>query len=252
MFAALPMYDLPGLRADTDALWEAIRDCLRADGLAAPDILTYADDLRAQWLSPDLLLGQTCGLPFRTELHHQVTLLGAFDFGLEDTPPGFYHSVFVARADDPRDGVADFGGARLAFSDAQSQSGWAVATTAPVRFTLGPRTGSHRASLDAVATGVAEITAVDAVTWRLLDAQGGLPHGLKPVGRSETTPGLPLITAFPGHADRLRAAIAMGIGDLTASQRVRLGLRSLVDIPPAAYLAVPIPPSPKAYAAAAA
>ena len=35
--AALPMYDWPEVRGETDALWVKIRDALQARGIAAPD-----------------------------------------------------------------------------------------------------------------------------------------------------------------------------------------------------------------------
>ena len=37
--AALPMYDWPELRAETDRLWATLRDGLRAVGVSAPDAL---------------------------------------------------------------------------------------------------------------------------------------------------------------------------------------------------------------------
>ena len=78
---------------------------LRAAGIVAPEHLSRQSDLFAQWRSRDLLLGQVCGLPFRTEFHRTVTLIGALDYGLADTPPGHYHSLFVARSGDRRDGA---------------------------------------------------------------------------------------------------------------------------------------------------
>ena len=68
------------------------------------------DDLWSQWTSPDLVFSQTCGFPYRARLHGSVTLIGTPDFGVEDCPPGYYRSVLVARADDPRDTVAEFDG----------------------------------------------------------------------------------------------------------------------------------------------
>ena len=38
--AALPMYDWPEIAPATDRLWAALRDHLRAAGVAAPDALT--------------------------------------------------------------------------------------------------------------------------------------------------------------------------------------------------------------------
>ena len=103
MIASLPMYDRPDLAHQTAALWELIRDALRAEGVAAPDTLTPAPaDLFQHWQVPDLVLSQTCGFPYRTRLHGHVTLIGTPDYGLEGCPPGHYRSVIVARGDDVR------------------------------------------------------------------------------------------------------------------------------------------------------
>jgi ABC-type phosphate/phosphonate transport system substrate-binding protein len=249
MIAALPMYDHPGVRAETDALWTAIRDRLQSVGIEAPEVLTRADDLFAQWQSPSLLLGQTCGLPYRRDLHDVVTLVGSIEYDLPDTPPGFYHSLFVARADDPRQSLADFDGALLAYNENASQSGWGAACAAPVRFRLGPATGSHRDSVRAIGTGLAEIAAIDAVSWRLIAAHTDLANPLKVVGRSAPTPGMALITAFPEFLPALRNAVTRGIADLSDLQRRTLGIRGFVKSSRAAYLAVPIPPTPEAYSA---
>lgn len=252
MIAALPMYDHPGVRAETDALWTAIRLRLCAAGIDAPEKLEREDDIHAQWRSPDLLLGQACGLPFRTELRGHVALIGSIVYDLPDTPDGHYHSLFVARKDDPRASVEEFAGALLAYNDPRSQSGWAVTCNAPMRFRPGPATGSHRNSCVAVSTGEAEIAAIDAVSLRLIRAHTDLAENLKVVGRSETTPGMALITAFPEYLPRLRAAVNGGIADMKDQQRAALFIRGFVESTEAQYFAVPNPPSPEAYAAAAA
>ncbi|MFD0979019.1 phosphate/phosphite/phosphonate ABC transporter substrate-binding protein [Tropicimonas aquimaris] len=248
MIATLPMYDHPGVREATDALWAAIRERLRAEGIAAPEELSRSDDLFALWRSPNLLLGQICGLPVRTEFHASVTLLGAIDYGLEDTPPGHYHSLFVVRDSDPRSELSEFEGASIVYNEAVSHSGWAVAAFAPVRFQICRETGSHRDSVRALGDGEAEIAAIDAISWRLLQAHTDLASGLKIVGRSPATPGQALVTAQSELACALRRAIAGGIADLAEQHRTALGARGFVEIPLSDYMAVPIPPDPEAYA----
>ena len=95
MIAALPMYDRPETAAATDRYWGLIRDGLRAREIEAPDDLTRTDDLWTLWQSPDLVLAQTCGLPFRARLHGQVQLVGTPDFGLPGCAPGYYNSVII-------------------------------------------------------------------------------------------------------------------------------------------------------------
>ena len=117
----LGMYDMPEIQAANDRYWQAIRDRLGY----GPASLSRDLDYWEMWQSPDLLLGQTCGMPYRTRLHDKVTLIGTPDFGLPDCPPGYYQSVIVARSEDTRDTLQDFDGARFAYNENMSQSGWA-------------------------------------------------------------------------------------------------------------------------------
>ncbi|MFT4151384.1 MAG: PhnD/SsuA/transferrin family substrate-binding protein [Paracoccaceae bacterium] len=252
MIAALPMYDLPELRPVTDRLWAAIRDAIRAEGIEAPQTLTRdMEDFEAHWLFPDLLLSQTCGLPFRARLHDRVTLVGTPDYGLSGCKPGYYRSVFVARGEDARATLSDFEGAVLAYNGAGSQSGWAAPVAhlqaAGLRFRLGPQTGGHRASVAAVAGGRADFAAIDAVTWALLAGRDPNHARLRVVGRTEPSPGLPLIAAAGSDADTLFDAVAAGIAALPPDDRQALHLRGIVRISPQSYLALPLPPNPQAF-----
>ena len=250
MIASLGMYDRPECQPANDRFWALIRDGLRAAGIAAPDTLTRGDGAYWQaWESPDLILSQTCGYPYRTRLHDRVALVGTPDHGLPDCPPGHYCSVFVARADDPRRRVQDFDGATLAYNEGLSQSGWAAPQThaAHLGITLrpGPQTGAHGASARAVADGAADLAALDAVTWTLICRHDpALAGRLTEVGRTTPTPGLPWITARGRDAGRIAACVAAAIQALTAEDRATLMLRGLVNLPSAAYLAVPNPPAP--------
>ena len=249
MIAALPMYDFDDLVAANDALWAGLRDGLRAKGLAAPDALTRGTDLWEIWQSPDLLLAQTCGYPFRAHLHPDVTLVGTPDYGIEGCGPGEYCSYFIARQDDTRPDLAAFDGVALAYNEAVSQSGWAApqnhAASLGLRFPTGVKTGGHWLTAQAIAAGRADIGAVDAVTWRHLQrVDPMLLQGLRILAQTPPTPGLPLITAQSGQAAMLFEAFLTAHAQLAPAQRAILGLRGLVALPPSAYLAVPSPPPP--------
>ena len=73
-------------------------------------------------------------------------MLGAIDFGLENTPPGGSHSLFVARSEDSRNTVEHFSNAVPTYNEATSHSGWGTATDAGVSFRVGSASGSHWAS----------------------------------------------------------------------------------------------------------
>lgn len=244
MIASLPMYDWEEVRGPTDRLWAAIRDRLRAVGQPAPEALNRGDPWD-DWVRPDLVLSQTCGYPYRTALHGRVALVGTPDFGLPGLPPGHYHSVLVVRAADPGPWTG-FLGRRLAINGFDSQSGWAApqnqAAAVGARFTDIVETGAHRESACAVAEGRADIAAIDAVTWGLIEAyRPAVAAQLRVAARTEPTPGLPLITARGNDPALIGRAVADGIADLAPDDRAALGLCGLVLIPPELYLAVPTP-----------
>jgi ABC-type phosphate/phosphonate transport system substrate-binding protein len=248
MIASLPMYDWPGLVAAHDALWTLIRDDLRSGGIDAPEALDRRAGLWEAWESPELLLGQACGMPYRTRLHGRVTLVGTLDYGLPGAPPGHYYSVLVTRAGAAAE-VAGYRDRTLAFNGQDSQSGWAApqnhAATLGFRFTQTLHTGAHRDSACAVAEGRADIAALDAVTWRHISRE--LPEvagALQVIGHTAPTPGLPLITALGRDPAPLGRAIRRALAALPVADRMELGLTGWAEVPAAAYLAVPSPAPP--------
>ena len=245
MIVWLGMYDMAPLQAANDRFWQAIRARL-GDG---PEALRRDIHTWEVWQSPDLFLSQTCGLPFRARLHDKVRLVGTPDYGLPGCPPGHYNSALVVRADDPRERLADFAHARIAFNDGLSQSGWGAphAHFAAAGVEIGPRleTGAHANSAEAVAEGRADIASLDALTWTLLqEHRPELAQGLRELERTAPTPVLPYITAPTRDPAPLFDAIAGAIGDLSDADRGLLHLKGLVRIPPETYRAVPIPPAP--------
>lgn len=244
MIAALGMYDLPPLRGANDRFWGAIRARLGY----GPTTLARNRDAWGIWTSPDLLLAQTCGMPYRTGLHGKVRLVGTPDYGLTDCPPGYYRSALVVRSDDPRQAEAAFAGARFAYNEPGSQSGWSApmvhlrARSVPMGDLI--QTGAHAHSVHAVARGEADLAGIDALTWALVCDHDPTAQTLRVLAWTEPTPGLPYITSRDQDPGKLFRAIATAIGDLTPEDRAALHLRSLVWIPPEAYLTVPNAPPP--------
>ncbi len=248
MFAALPMYDRPENAADHDRLWALIRDALRARAIMAPDGLDRAVDYMAGWARPDLVLGQICNLPYRALYRGRVTEIGAADYGLDGCPPGYYRSHFVVRRDESGTRPQDFAGRRIAFNDAMSHSGWgsafAYAQSHGFHWGAGLRTGAHIESLRAVARGAADIAAIDAHTFEILESRVPEIRTLKVVGHTAASPGMTFITRGAGNAADYRAAIASAIAALPADSAQRLGLRGIVALAESAY-DLPLPEAPE-------
>ncbi|CUH81234.1 phosphate/phosphite/phosphonate ABC transporters, periplasmic binding protein [Tritonibacter multivorans] len=244
MIATLPMYDRPELRAATDALWGEIRTALGR----GPEALDREIDMWEAWQSPDLLLAQTCGMPFRTRLYGKVQLVATPDYGLPGCPAGHYNSVIIARKDRVGNDLKTFAGQRFAYNEALSQSGWAAPMMHMRPHDMLPgelvETGGHRNSAAAVAEDRADFAAIDALTWQLLCDYEPLTEGLVEIERTEPTPALPYITAKTEDGAALFAAMETALGALSAEHRNALHLRGVVRLEPSAYLAIPTPPGP--------
>lgn len=251
MIASLPMY----WRAETAEAWCRFwRDVQAACDIDLPD-LTATEDLpdawTDHWRDPEMVLSQTCSLPFRTALSGQVTYVGTFHFGLK-APPGHYFSRILCPypTHDPRRKEAFEDGWVLAYNAPDSQSGWAHAQ-APTPFVRRPKvkatveTGSHAASVAALAHERATLAYVDAVTWRLLKAYDPNAKKVFLLGRSVNSPGLPLITAKGRDPEPLRRALKAATAKIQECDRRDLGgLRDFVVLDETQYHALPIPNPP--------
>jgi ABC-type phosphate/phosphonate transport system substrate-binding protein len=241
------MYDRPELAAAHDRYWAHIRDAIHDLGGSAPQTLDRAARVWDTWRASDLVLSQTCGLPFATELEGDVALVGTPDYGHQGDPPGFYHSVIIVRSEDRKLGVTDFANRILAINEPGSQSGWAAAhdfgTTHGFAFQKVVETGAHTASVKAVQSGRADTAFIDAMTWRLV-TRFDAPIGLHALARTPATPSLPYITAKSHNAGKIAKAVRRAIDQLSADDKNMLRLTALVDIPKSKYLAYTAPEAP--------
>ena len=246
MIACLPMYSRPELDDEFRNFWQLIRENLRSSGLKAPDELNSKIDSMTAWTDPELVLSQTCGMPYRMLMHGKVNLIGAPDNGLENCPGGFYRSAIVAHRRDHRKKFSEFSKSRFVYNEEHSQSGFAAPLNhaAELGFTLKIRikSGSHALSAQMIANGHAEVAALDVVSWQLIKRYDSFASQLKVVGwTAPSTPSPPFITSVNNNPEIIFSAIANAIQDLSPTDRDRLALQGIVKILPAQYLAVPNP-----------
>ena len=178
MIADLSMYDWPGVRADNDAFWAEVARRLGVAGIEAPAGLTRGANSGASWRDPDLLLGQTCGMPFICGHCAEARIIARPDYGLPGASGGFYCSVVLARAEDAAgtglDAVMAQCGRRVAVNEWHSFSGHVAlrAYLAGLRggagdpfFGAAVMSGAHVNSARMVARGEADVAALDGVAW---------------------------------------------------------------------------------------
>lgn len=244
MISALGMYDRTETKAAHDALWSEIRSHLGY----GPDHLSRDIDFWEVWRSPDLLLSQTCGLPYRAVLHSDVTLVGTPSYDIQGLEDGTYCSVIVAHVDRSSDPIASFDSQKLAFNEPLSQSGWAAPyeylRNAGLKIGDTLQTGAHRASAEAVARREADFAALDIVTWTLIQRYDAFAANLVEVERTRPTPGLPLITSLGRDPEPLANAFKAALSTLPKEHLDTLLITGLSTHSKEDYLSIPIPPTP--------
>jgi ABC-type phosphate/phosphonate transport system substrate-binding protein len=245
--AALPMYDFPWTAAANDVLWAAMAARLNAAGVEAPKTLTRGGDLDALWRNPQLVFGQTCGYPYVTRLKDAVALIAAPIYAFPGCDGAWHRSYIIRRASDPRRGLSEFRGAIAGLNACDSNTGMNLfrAALAPIAggapfFRAIAVTGSHEASVAAVADGRADLAAIDCVSFALL-ARGRpeLIERVAVVAESPPSPGLPFIANARLEASTIAAVRAALLGALAdpslADARATLGLKGARETTPAEY-----------------
>lgn len=224
----LPMYDWPEERAHVDALWGQIREQLKqsAPGLDTPEALSRDPADPTLWSAPDLLLSQCCWGPLSHPGLEHLEPIAQPDFS--DVAGGqgpLYRSALVMRRDGSSEDIpvptdtsanlpdilrAGLSGLRLAYNEPISRSGL-LALAEDMR--LPPetlcegqmQTGSHRASIRAVADGHADIAAIDCRSWALARRHEPCAKTLRVVGWTSARMGLPYVVRRDLDADAKRA-----------------------------------------------
>jgi ABC-type phosphate/phosphonate transport system substrate-binding protein len=245
--AAPPMYDFDFIASANDELWAAMAARLEEAGVEAPKSLTRGGDLDAQWRDPRLVFGQTCGYPYATRLKDAVALIAAPAYAFPGCDGCSHRSFIIRRASDPRRALAEFRGAKAGLNAWDSNTGMNLfrAAIAPIAggapfFRAIVVTGSHEASVAAVAEGSVDLAAVDCVSFALLGR--GRPDLIKRVAvvaESPLTPGLPFIAAAGLGAATIgavRQALLAALADPNlAEAREALGLTGARPVGPADY-----------------
>jgi ABC-type phosphate/phosphonate transport system substrate-binding protein len=234
--AVLPMYDFPWTAAANDALWASISVQLNEAGVLAPARLTRGGDLAARWRHPGLIFGQTCGYPYMTDLRETVTLIATPEYSFHGCDGASHRSVIIRHAGDPRRALGEFRGTVAALNAQDSNTGMNLfrATIAPIAggapfFRATFVTGSHEASLEAVAEGRADLASIDCVSFALIGR--GRPELVERVvvlAESPASPCLPFIASGslpPSTIAAVREALFAALDDSNlAETREALGL----------------------------
>jgi ABC-type phosphate/phosphonate transport system substrate-binding protein len=246
MIANLMMYQRPELIEAHNRYWQLIRAHLGDAGIDSPETLSQDAEEFYVWKHPQLVLSQTCGMPYRTWLHDKVELVGTPDFGVQGCPPGYYRSALIVRKDDPRTDIASFKDAVFGYNQTFSQSGYAAPFwhIEPKGFWFKNRlhTEQHLLSAKAVSDGRADIASLDAVSWRNIETYEQCADSLRVLEWTSPTPGLPFITAKGNNPATIFGAIQKAISELSPGDKSSLGIEGIAKIPKEEYLSISNPP----------
>jgi ABC-type phosphate/phosphonate transport system substrate-binding protein len=250
--ASIAMYrDPPEVAAATQALWGLLREQLRASGAAdVPKALdeTIAHD--AAWLDPRLLLAQTCSYPYAAQLRGRVRVVANPVYDHPGCAGAFSNSVVIVSRDSSVTEVADLRGQTAVINDWRSNSGMNL-----LRHLIAPHaadgrffgevkvSGSHVASIAAVAKGDADAAAIDCVTYgNLARFDQQRLSGVRVLAETVRTPSLPYIARLSA-SDKELAALREALFSLTADPSAEdvcetLGLRGFEVLPESSFDAV--------------
>ncbi len=200
MIASLPMYDWPEMHHIHDDFWRLLRNNLLARGIDAPQDLTHSNNEDSYWLLPELLFSQTCGYPFSTFLSGKVRYLTTPVFDVAGCDNGYYSSALVVYNDANID-ANNMKGKKFAYNSNNSWSGYRTVITEFGRleecFGSLIESEGHRNSARLVATGKADVAALDAVCWYLLQYyEPETANKLKVIFWTNMRPSLPFITSL--------------------------------------------------------
>lgn len=242
--AALPMYDFPELREAHDQLWSALAQRVQDAGVGAvPLRLTRTLSHRQTWMHPGLLFGQACEYPVSKSFEERLRIIATPRYSAPGCSASFYRSAIVARAGESANTLEELRQRRCVMNEPDSNSGMNLFRAALAPLAGGGRffqsvqlSGSHRASLELVAAGEADVTAVDCVTFaHLRSFVPGLTSQLRVVDWTPASPCLPYVTSrrTSGAAlDALRSALEDIFVDRTLASARELLLLDGVDLSP--------------------
>ncbi|MEM6993161.1 MAG: PhnD/SsuA/transferrin family substrate-binding protein [Myxococcota bacterium] len=245
--ASLPWYDLPEVRHAHDELWSAVAERLVRAGLRdVPETLDRSRSYDADWHEPGLLLGQACGYDTVLDQPPPVRVIAAPHFDFEGCDHHTYRSFVVVPERVAATSLLDLRGRRCAINSPSSHSGMNGLRALVSSLHIGGRffsevhvSGAHELSLQMLRDDVADVAAIDCVTWGLLRRHRPVAlAGMRIVGRTAPAPAPPYVTGLataPADVKHLRASLGAAIESLQPRVRQTLGLRGLSAVDVGAY-----------------
>lgn len=246
------MYDFVEVKTSTAALLGAI--ALEVRELGEDVVADFPDSsqhssLMSHWLSDQMYMSQSCGLPYVKELNTVADVLGTFKWNEISDDLGNYRAHIVVRGEHDATTMSELRGARPVVSNTQSLSGWCSLGCALAEVSHDPDfvqpylIGHHHAgSLQLLQDGIADVASIDPATYQLLRRlRPSLVHGLRIIGSGPLMPATPLIVSKTRSASisDLRAVLHRVVGaNSLAYEMNEVGIVGVVNLDGSAYESV--------------
>jgi len=224
------MYDYPELAEAHDALWAAVAARLRDAGL--PDVparLARHLTVRDAWRHPGLLLGQGCEYPLAKFHANQIRVVATPRYAATGCSGATYRSAVIVRVADAAQTLDDLRDRRCVINEIDSNSGMNLLRAAVAPLAQGERffaavtiSGAHRRSLALVASGDADVAAIDCVSFahfQRLDPQAA--GAVRVLCWTAASPSLPYVTAHPGSDEATSCALYEALASVVAAPELR-------------------------------
>ncbi len=246
--ASMPMYDMPEVRKALDTLWAGLARYFKREGIPdVPDRLVHGHNLHDLWDAPDLWFSQCCGYDIVNRYAGKLQLIATPHYGAPGCKDHKYASVIIVAEESEASDVLLMQGAVCVINGPDSHSGMSAlrSLVAPASrdgrfFSQVKVSGAHAASLEMIKRGEASVTAIDCVTYALLEAyRPEALAGTRKLGRTYRAPAIPYVarTGQDGQTvARMRTAVARAFADPDLrTARQALFLKDIEYLPLAAY-----------------
>jgi ABC-type phosphate/phosphonate transport system substrate-binding protein len=209
-----------GMYAFTDAqqdAWQQLFDHFFNLSSIAPDQITLRFEHGSAILrEPGLWFGHTCGYPLVSHLQEDFSPFCVPLFDVQGTEGRRYSSRIIVGAESGIQSLAECRSRGVAMNNSDSNSGMNVLRRAVAGihdggsafFSRVITSGGHLHSLEAVASGAADVAAIDCVSYQLIaDWQPDLVARVRVIGDTVKTCGLPLVMPLTAITENDTGAI---------------------------------------------
>ncbi|UCH39088.1 MAG: PhnD/SsuA/transferrin family substrate-binding protein [Gammaproteobacteria bacterium] len=229
-------------------LFDRFGPLIEAEVSLKPELVFACGD--SDLRDPALFLGQTCGYPLMTRLRDALSPVCVPCFDVPGTNGKLYSSCFIVPASSTIETLQHCRGKVVAINTEDSNSGMNLLRHALARCGAKPHyfnavqlTGSHHASVEAVAADRAQLAAIDCVSYQFIaDREPALAAAVRVIGFSEQTCGLPFVMPMKRHSARLGEAcvdaLNQALEEMSATERKRLHLQRFESVNLADYRSI--------------